>query len=146
MLKIKGTNWIAELCWLIKNNCDVETANAKHHMSRANFVDMGWSNSHLKLMTSPRVFQTHLRLEFLPDNINNKAKVTLNLLTVIFFIIISLFLLFRLSMLHVIQKISSYRCISFLRQFQKINSMALWRSYSRTLLKAKLYMTRGGIM
>jgi hypothetical protein len=39
---------------------------------------MGFTDAALGDMTGPRVFKTHLPIKYLPDNVQNNAKVILN--------------------------------------------------------------------
>lgn len=132
---LTGTNWVAEMCWLINNNCDFDAANKKHHMARSSFIDMGWSNGFLNLMPSPRVFQSHLRLEFLPDNVQNKAKVT----PILTFKPIkrTCMDLLSLSMLCETQKTFWCRCISLAKNCLRIALMVLWRTCTKASWRAK---------
>lgn len=77
MKLLKGTSWVEEIVWLLKNNLDYEAAKSKFHFSRVTFVDSGCSEKRAELLPSPRIFKTHLPLKFLPDNIEKKIKVCL---------------------------------------------------------------------
>lgn len=70
----QGTTWVEEIVWLMKNNLNFELAKAKFHYTRVVFPDMGCPKSLADSLPSPRVFKSHLPIKFLPDNIENKAK------------------------------------------------------------------------
>ena len=70
-----GTTWIEEIVWLIKNDLNFELSKKRFHMERVRYIDSGVSRLELSEIPNPRVFKSHLPLQFLPDNIENKAKI-----------------------------------------------------------------------
>jgi hypothetical protein len=71
-----GTTWLEEIVWLIVNNLNFEQAKSKfHYFERVMFLDDGVSDAELLDMKSPRVIKSHFTREFLPDNLNYRAKV-----------------------------------------------------------------------
>jgi hypothetical protein len=69
-----------EIAWLILNDLDFETSKSVPHNSRVPFVDFDDDLISASQAKSPRVFHTHLPLEFFPDSILFDSKVRLNLL------------------------------------------------------------------
>ena len=74
-LKIKGTTWVEEIIWCIKNDLDFEKADSIFHIQRVPFIDYGMSDAELTELDSPRVFKTHLPYKYLPNGCQHKAKV-----------------------------------------------------------------------
>ena len=67
--------WFSLKVWLIINNLDFDTASSVQHFQRVPFLDHGMSDAELEDIESPRVFKTHLPIEYLPEDFQNKSKV-----------------------------------------------------------------------
>lgn len=64
-----------EIAWLILNDLDFETSKSLSHNTRVPFVDFDEDLIRASQTKSPRVFHTHLPLEYLPDTVLQDAKV-----------------------------------------------------------------------
>jgi hypothetical protein len=64
-----------EICWNLNNNLDYNKAEKLMHLVRVPFLDSGNPEAYLEEQSSPRTFKSHLPIQFLPDNIENNAKV-----------------------------------------------------------------------
>ena len=72
-----GTTWLEEIVWLILNDLNFDLSQKKfHYYERVMFIDDGVSEAEMQEMPSPRVLKTHFTPEFLPEKINEKAKVS----------------------------------------------------------------------
>jgi hypothetical protein len=72
-----GTTWIEEIAWLLNNNLDYAKSKSVQHFERVAFVDTGFSSAFLEEMPSPRTFKSHLLPKYLPENFQNKSKVSI---------------------------------------------------------------------
>jgi hypothetical protein len=72
---IKGTTWVEEIVWLMKNKLNFERAKSEFHYTRVMFIDRGINPNLLKFTPSPRVFKSHLPIQFLPNKVEQKARV-----------------------------------------------------------------------
>ena len=71
-----GTTWVEETTWLLNNNLDYARWRNEINMKRIPFIDRCLSDLFLSQLYSPRTFKSHLELKYLPDNLQNRAKVT----------------------------------------------------------------------
>jgi hypothetical protein len=71
-----GTTWLQEIVYLIMNDCDFEKAKSKTIDERSPFIEFPTPGiKYINNLESPRIIKTHLPIEFLPDDIENKSKV-----------------------------------------------------------------------
>jgi len=64
-----------EIAWLILNDLDFETSKTLSHNDRVPFVDFDGDLTRASQNKSPRVFHTHLPLEYFPDTVLHDSKV-----------------------------------------------------------------------
>lgn len=64
-----------EIIWLLVNNLDYEKATRVNHWWRIPNIDIAKSDAYLEELESPRVFKTNLPIQYLPENVANRAKV-----------------------------------------------------------------------
>ena len=65
-----------EILWQLLNNLDFEKGKQINTMIRSPWIDSGFrSEKILEKMPSPRIFKSHLHYQFLPENLNKKARV-----------------------------------------------------------------------
>lgn len=70
-----GTTWTEEIAWLIQNNLDYEKAISIFHHERVVFLDKDPFSKSQAAIDSPRIFKSHLLLDYLPDNIEKISNV-----------------------------------------------------------------------
>ena len=73
----KGTTWVEEIVWLIKNKLNYEKAKKDFHFVRIPWIDQGMSQFTFNKIRSPRIFKSHLPIKFFPENFHKTAKVIL---------------------------------------------------------------------
>lgn len=82
-----GTTWTEEIVWLLQNDLDFDKALNTKHFERVMFIDTGLSKGKLKELESsnmPRVFKSHLPIQFLPDQVESKSKASFNFIILFF--------------------------------------------------------------
>jgi hypothetical protein len=62
----------------MKNNLDYEKAKQIMHFQRIAFFDIGMAFKTLDELPTPRILKSHLPFQFLPENLNKRAKVDKN--------------------------------------------------------------------
>ncbi|KAI9563465.1 hypothetical protein GHT06_010928 [Daphnia sinensis] len=83
-----GTTWTSELLWLLKNDCDTDTAAKIPLHARAPFLEMGYLSAmegpmkkmvitvdKVDKLPSPRVIRPHLPMYLLPPDLLETSKV-----------------------------------------------------------------------
>ncbi|CAF0885820.1 unnamed protein product [Brachionus calyciflorus] len=69
-----GTTWTEEIVWLIQNDLDFEKCSRQFHFERVPFLEKEPLNK-IDLLPAPRVFKSHLTLDYLPDKIEQFCKI-----------------------------------------------------------------------